>query len=103
MAAAASTLPSDQWWAASSAATTFTIRNTGTAELSGISITKDGSHAGDFSCIHALGEHCPGRQRHVHGGTFSPTSERCTRTAAIHIASNDADENPFDISLSCHG
>jgi hypothetical protein len=31
--------------------------------------------------------------------TFKPT-KKGTRSAAIHIDSNDADENPFDITLT---
>jgi uncharacterized delta-60 repeat protein len=85
----------------SSAATTFTIRNTGTSELSGISITKDGSHAGDFSISTPSASIAPGSSA-TFTVTFSPTSSGA-RTAALHIVSNDADENPFDISLTATG
>lgn len=34
--------------------------------------------------------------------TFKPTAAG-TRKAAIHIESNDADENPFDIKLGGEG
>lgn len=78
---------------------TFTIRNTGSADLTGLAITKDGANGAEFS----VG--APGVASLAPGGsttfavTFTPfvTGERL---AAIHIASNDADENPFDIALS---
>jgi uncharacterized delta-60 repeat protein len=86
---------------ASSAATTFTIRNTGTAELSGISITKDGTHAADFA-VSAPSTSIAAGGSVTFTVVFSPVASG-TRTAAIHITSNDADENPFDISLSATG
>ncbi len=86
---------------ASSAATTFTIRNTGTAELSGISITKDGTHAADFTVSAPPVSIAPGGSA-TFTVVFSPVASG-TRTAAIHITSNDADENPFNISLSATG
>ncbi|MBK8092952.1 MAG: choice-of-anchor D domain-containing protein [Verrucomicrobiaceae bacterium] len=85
----------------SSAATTFTIRNTGSADLSGISITKDGSHPGDFSVSTPPATIAPGGSA-TFTVTFSPALGG-TRTSAIHITSNDADENPFDISLTATG
>ncbi|MFO1441125.1 MAG: choice-of-anchor D domain-containing protein [Verrucomicrobiaceae bacterium] len=85
----------------SSAATTFTIRNAGSADLSGISITKDGSHPGDFSVSTPPASITPGGSA-TFTVTFSPALGG-TRTAAIHITSNDADENPFDISLTATG
>lgn len=80
----------------------FTIRNTGTANLTGLAVTKDGSHAADF----AVG--APGATTLAPGAsttfnvTFTPSSDG-PRTAAIHVASNDSDENPFDISLTGNG
>ncbi len=82
----------------SSAATTFTLRNVGTADLTGISITKDGTHSGDFSVSTPSASIAPGSSA-IFTVTFSPTLSG-TRTAAIHITSNDADENPFDITLT---
>ena len=77
----------------------FTIRNTGDLDLTGLAIAKNGSHAGDFTVI------APGASLLAPGAsttftvTFKPTAGG-TRSAAIHIASNDADENPFDINLT---
>ena len=77
---------------------TFTIRNSGTAPLTGFAMTKDGAHQSDF-VIGALS--ATTLQPSASGTftvTFSPTMTGA-RTAALHIASNDADENPFDIAL----
>ena len=81
---------------------TFTIRNLGTADLTGLGITIDGANAGDFTITASpTAPVTPG------GSTtftvkFSPTVlDACS--AALHIASNDADENPFDIALTGTG
>ena len=78
---------------------TFTIRNTGAMDLILGSITKDGTNASDFAVS------APGATTLVPGGstTFTVTFNPATagsRTAAIHIASNDGDEDPFDITLT---
>ena len=83
-------------------AKTFTIKNTGGVALTGLSITKDGTHASDFT-VSALGSTsvAPGASTTI---TVTLTAAALgARTAAIHIASDDADENPFDISLSGNG
>ncbi len=87
----------------SSASLSFTIKNFGNIDLTGLTITKDGTHADDFTITTAATAPVSGPS----GSTtftvqFTP-SALGTRTAAIHIASNDADENPFDISLSGTG
>lgn len=85
---------------ASSSSFTFIIRNSGAADLTGLAVTKDGSHAGDFS-VSVIGMSdtvAPGGSTSF-TVTFTPTAGG-TRSAAIHIASNDADENPFDITLT---
>lgn len=78
---------------------TFVIRNTGDADLTGLSVTKDGRDAADFT-IGSLGA-----TSLVPGGstTFTVTYQPPAaglRTAALHIASNDGDENPFDVILT---
>ena len=87
---------------ASASAVTFTIRNTGTSDLTGLAVTKDGSHAADFA-VGALGSTTlpPGTST-TFNVTFTPSAAG-TRSAAIHIASNDLNENPFDITLSGSG
>jgi Abnormal spindle-like microcephaly-assoc'd, ASPM-SPD-2-Hydin len=78
---------------------TFTIKNTGTANLTGLRMTKDGPNASEFA-VTAKPE-----APVIPGGSatftvqFKPAAKG-TRSAAIHIASNDADENPFDIMLT---
>lgn len=87
----------------SSAAQTFTIKNTGTADLTGIAITKDGANPGDFTAD------TTGMSATVTAGssttftvTFTPGATGA-RSAAIHVANNDGDENPFDIALTGTG
>jgi hypothetical protein len=79
---------------------TFTIKNTGSADLTGLGITIDGAGASQFSVTANPSSPVGGPS----GGTtfivrFAPTSDGL-KTAALHIASNDADENPFDITLT---
>jgi uncharacterized cupredoxin-like copper-binding protein len=77
---------------------TVTIRNTGTANLTGLAVTRSGTHAADFA-TGALGSVtlAPGAST-IFTVTFTPSASG-TRSAALRIASNDADENPFDIAL----
>jgi len=82
-----------------SAVRTITVRNTGTANLTGLAVTKDGTASADFG-LGALGQTTliPGAST-TFDVTFMPSATG-SRTAVIHIASSDADENPFDIALS---
>lgn len=81
---------------------TFTIRNTGTADLTGLALTIDGPQAGSF-VLGALGATtlAPGAST-----TFTVSRPLIVtlpagyQTATLHIASNDADEAPFDIPLT---
>jgi ELWxxDGT repeat protein len=78
----------------------FTIRNSGAAgSLTGLAISKDGVAAADYS-IGAPGATSllPGEST-TFTVTYAPSAGGI-RTAAIHIASNDGDENPFSITLS---
>ena len=79
---------------------TFTITNPGGLNLTGLSVTKDGTHASDFT-IGALGSTtvAPGGSTSF-TVTFTPSSAG-GRVAAIHIASNvSGSKNPFDINLA---
>ncbi len=81
---------------------TFTIKNNGSLNLTGLSVSVDGLNAGDFA-VSALGSTtlAPGGST-----TFTVTvtpSALGARSAALHIASNDANENPFDINLAANG
>ena len=79
---------------------TFTIRNPGTARLTGLGITLDGADAAMFTVTAAPAVMVPGA-----GGSttftvqFLPTSTGA-KTAGLHLASNDGDENPFDLTLT---
>ncbi|MDA0338625.1 MAG: choice-of-anchor D domain-containing protein, partial [Proteobacteria bacterium] len=78
---------------------TLTIRNTGTFTLSGLATNIDGANAAEFS-VSALGATTldPGEDT-MTTVTLNPASAGA-KTAALHIASDDPDENPFDITLS---
>ncbi|MDB6120323.1 MAG: hypothetical protein JWO08_4104, partial [Verrucomicrobiaceae bacterium] len=78
---------------------TFTIKNTGAADLTGLAVTTDGTNAADYT-PGALGSTT------VAAGasttftvTFAPSAEG-TRSARLLIASNDADEALFTIKLT---
>ena len=84
---------------AASAAKVFTVTNPGTGKLNLGTITINGSNAADFHFTQ------PGAIVIAPGGsttftaTFSPRA-RGTHNAALHLPSNDGDENPFDIALT---
>lgn len=80
----------------------FTITNTGTADLTGLSIKKDGVRKADF-IVGALGATrlAPGAST-TFKVSFKP-SAKGTRKAAIHILSNDETEASFDIQLAGEG
>ena len=82
---------------------TFTIKNTGTANLTGLAITKDGTNPADFTVTSSPAAPVAG----PNGTTtfivqFAPGAVG-SRSAVIHIANNDSDENPFDITLTGTG
>jgi len=86
----------------SSAACTFTIRNLGTTNLTGLALAMTGPHTNDY-ILGSLGTTAlaPGSNT-TFTVTFSPGAAG-TRTATLQIASNDPDENPFDIALTGNG
>jgi alpha-tubulin suppressor-like RCC1 family protein len=79
----------------------LTIRNTGNAPLTGLNLTVDGSASADFSTS-TLPASIPTGGSATLTIQFIPTALG-TRSAALHIASNDADETFFDISISGTG
>jgi formylglycine-generating enzyme required for sulfatase activity len=80
----------------------FTIRNTGSATLSGIAISKSGDHTADFTVGNlGLTEIAPGGTS-TFTVTFNPGGAGA-RIASLLIGSNDADESPFEIELSGFG
>ncbi|MCX6876509.1 MAG: choice-of-anchor D domain-containing protein, partial [Verrucomicrobia bacterium] len=78
---------------------TLTVKSSGTGDLTGLAVTTDGSHAADFT-VSALGTTtlAPGASTTL-CVTFAPGGGGW-HPAALRLASNDADENPFDIALS---
>ncbi len=84
-------------------AKTITISNDGYGELSDLAVTVDGAAASDFS-IDAGGMAttlAPGASTSF-TVAFTPGAAG-SRNAQLHIASNDTDENPFDVALVGHG
>lgn len=85
----------------SSTQSTFTVRNLGIAPLTGISITMDGMNGADFTVSSPGTSIAPGEFAVFH--VFFRPSAVGTRTAAIHLFSNDSNESPFDIALTGQG
>ncbi|MCX6874767.1 MAG: choice-of-anchor D domain-containing protein [Verrucomicrobia bacterium] len=79
---------------------TFTVSNTGDADLTVGNITIVGSEAGDFGLDTSAmsGLLAPGTST-TFTVTFRSTADGL-RNAALQIANNDADEAPFDVALS---
>ncbi|MEQ1752443.1 MAG: choice-of-anchor D domain-containing protein, partial [Prosthecobacter sp.] len=83
----------------------FTLRNTGASGslLTGLEITLDGADASEFSIASSPSAPVLGPAGFTSFSVrFAPTSTG-TKTAALHLASNDFDENPFHILLSGEG
>ncbi|HYF36711.1 MAG TPA: choice-of-anchor D domain-containing protein [Prosthecobacter sp.] len=82
----------------SSATQTFTVQNKGTGDLTGLALTTTG-HSSDFT-LGALGATTlapDGTTTFTVG--FTPSASGA-RAAVIKIASNDGDENPFEINVA---
>ncbi|MCX6875208.1 MAG: choice-of-anchor D domain-containing protein [Verrucomicrobia bacterium] len=85
------------------AAKTFTVRNSGDGPLTGLGVTTSGTHAAEYA-VNTTG--FPGSLDPGASATFTVTFTPATagaRTATLLIASNDADENPFEIALTGQG
>ena len=78
---------------------TFVIKNTGAGDLFGISITRDGSNFNQFTVTPPTVDDLVGGGSTTFSVTFNPTVSGPV-VAALHIASNDPDESPFDIQLT---
>ncbi len=80
---------------------TFTIHNTGTADLTGLAITKDGVDSLQYTVSGLTSTTLAPNATATFTVTFkAPTPITQSRNAALHITSNDADEPSFDITLS---
>ena len=76
----------------------FTIRNAGSATLQNLAVSVVGSHAGEFTATQpSVTSLAPGATTSF-TVSFQPLTEG-TRTAAVRIASNDASESPFDLTV----
>jgi hypothetical protein len=78
---------------------TYTIKNSGTGELSGLGIAIDGANAADFTVVTAPSVKVPAGGTTTFELRFAPSTGG-SKSASLHLASNDADENPFDIALA---
>ena len=86
--------------AGSSKNLTFLIRNPGTLDLTGLAVTKAlNGTPGDFAIDTAVAATLAPNSATPVTVTFSPAAEGA-RSATLLIASNDPDENPFEIHLS---
>lgn len=77
---------------------TFTIKNIGTAKLTGLAINITGKHKNDYKVSAPLRKFLNPGGTTTFKVTFKPSALNI-RKADIHISSNDADENPFNINL----
>ena len=77
---------------------TFTIRNSGIGNLSGLAVTMSGTDVADFTFTQPAVTNLNSGASTTFKVTFKPLVAG-ERTAAIHIASNDPDEDPFDIDV----
>jgi hypothetical protein len=80
----------------------FTVSNVGLSSLTGVAATIDGANASDFIITKAPLATIAGRKKTTVSVKFTP-SALGDRTAVLHIASNDADENPFDLVIKGTG
>jgi hypothetical protein len=82
----------------------FTVRNYGIENLTGLTVAIDGANASDFSVAVApvppVNGPLGGTPLTIHFAPTTPISSNATKTAAVHITSNDADENSYDINLT---
>jgi exopolysaccharide biosynthesis protein len=85
-----------------SAAFTFTVKNTGAADLTGLAVNKTGANSGEFT-VSALGATTLAPDTSTTFTVSFAPGATGPRTAALRIVSNDADENPFDINLTGTG
>jgi hypothetical protein len=77
---------------------TLLVRNTGTLPLSGVAASFTGTASGDFSAGSASSSTVMGGAVKSIELTIIPTAAGA-RSANVHIASSDADENPFIVGL----
>ncbi|MBP7951578.1 MAG: choice-of-anchor D domain-containing protein [Verrucomicrobiales bacterium] len=79
---------------------TFTILNIGNTPLTGLGITLDGAGASSFSITASPVAPVPGPNGSTTFTVLFAATTGGVKSASLHIASNDADEAPFDIALT---
>ena len=85
-----------------SATKIFAIKNLGTADLTGLAVVEDGTHAADFTVGTPVVVTLSPDGSTTFEVTFTPSATGI-RSAALHIASNDPTNSPFDINLTGTG
>lgn len=80
----------------------FTIKNTGIANLSGIAASLSGGAVGDYAITTAPATTLLPNATTTISVELTPKAAGL-RATTLRIASNDADENPFDVALSGTG
>ena len=81
------------------ASRSFTIKNSGGAPLTGLSVTFDGIDAASFAATINPAVSVPAGGITTFTIRFDPTGAG-SKTAALHLANNDSDESPFDVALT---
>ena len=81
------------------ASRSFTIKNSGGAPLTGLSVTFDGIDAASFAATINPAVSVPAGGTTTFTVRFDSTSAG-SKTAALHLANNDSDESPFDVALT---
>lgn len=76
----------------------FTIKNTGDQPLKRLGVRLKGKDSGDFKIVRLRGKTLPPGKSVRFTISFSPRS-RGLQKAELNISSNDADENPFSVTL----
>jgi photosystem II stability/assembly factor-like uncharacterized protein len=78
---------------------TFTVKNTGSADLQLGSIVIDGAHAAEFVAFDPVDTVIAPAASTTFDVLFSPTTSG-TRNAVLHLINNDSTESPYDIKLT---
>ncbi len=78
---------------------TFTVRNSSLEDFAVLSFTIDGANAAEFGVTASPAMVLPPGGSATFTANFVPAAPG-VREAALHIASSDADQNPFDITLT---
>ena len=92
----------DRFIASPSKPRTFTIRNSGKADLTDLTVTMDGAHPADFTVTAPKKKVLRKGESTTFQITFKPT-KRGLRKAGVRVASNDEDEGNFLINVQGTG